>query len=67
MRTSAIVGVVLILAGLLLLFLLRDVLVTLIVFLLGVLGVTIGFVLIFVGIGIIAGGWWMRWGGPKPR
>jgi len=49
MRSQAILGVVLVLAGLVLLYLLRTVLVDLILLVLGFIGV-------IVGIGLVAGG-----------
>jgi hypothetical protein len=65
-RGSGPLGVVLILAGLFLLFVLRDTLVRLIVFFLGLLGIVLGFLLIAAGVGILVGGWWFRGFGP-PR
>ena len=53
MRGSAIIGTVLLIAGFLLLYVLRHLLVQAIVLLLGVIGLVIGFVLIIVGLGLI--------------
>jgi len=52
-RGSAIIGTVLLIAGFLLLYVLRHLLVQVIVLLLGVIGLVIGFVLIIAGVGLI--------------
>ena len=60
MRSSAIAGWVLVLAGLLTLYLLRHLLVQVIVVLLGIVGLILGFVLILVGLALIFGRSWIR-------
>lgn len=57
MRSGAILGVVLVLAGLLLLFILRGVLLQLILLVLGVIGVFVGLVLVLGGLAMI---FWSR-------
>jgi phosphoglycerol transferase MdoB-like AlkP superfamily enzyme len=59
-RRSAAIGVVFLLAGLLVLYLLRHLLFQVIFVLLGIVGLLIGFVLIVVGLGLIFGTFWMR-------
>ena len=57
MRSQEIVGVVLVLAGLVLLYLLRRVLIDLILLLLGVLGILLAFLLVAGGLALI---FWRR-------
>jgi len=64
MRFQVILGVVLVLVGLALLYLLRGVFYDLILLVIGFLGVVLAFVLILVGLAMISWsgrrGWWMR-------
>lgn len=60
MRSFALVGAVLIVLGFAILFLLRNALIRLIIFLLEFLGIFLGFLLIVVGIGMIFAGKWIR-------
>ena len=55
MRWSAVLGGILVVIGLLLLYLLRDLLFKIIIFVLGFIGIVIGLVLIGVGLGLIFG------------
>ena len=57
MRSETILGVVLVLAGLVLLFILRGVLFQLILLVLGVIGVIVGLVLVLGGLAMI---FWSR-------
>lgn len=57
MRFQSVIGVIMLVVGLVLLYLLRDVLIDLILFLLGFLGVLLAFVLIGGGLGMI---FWSR-------
>jgi uncharacterized membrane protein len=59
MRGQVVLGIVLILAGFILLYLLRDLVVKIIVFLIEFLGVAVAIALIVVGIGLIF--WMDRW------
>jgi hypothetical protein len=64
MRSSQLLGAVLFLAGLILLYLLRGVLFSLILLLIGFVGVVIAFILIFVGLGMLFFGgrrWRVNW------
>jgi len=60
MRSFALVGAVLVVLGFAILFLLRNALIRLIIFLLEFLGIFLGFLLIVVGIGMIFAGKWIR-------
>jgi len=60
MWSFALVGVGLIVFGFAILFLLRNALIRLIIFLLEFLGVFLGFLLIVVGIGMVFAGKWIR-------
>jgi len=60
MRSSTILGFVMVVAGLFLLYILRGLLVHLIVLILGVAGIVIALLLIAIGLGLIFGGWWAR-------
>jgi len=60
MQNFALIGAIMIVLGLAILFLLRDTLVRLIVFLLELVGISLGFVLIVVGIGMLLAGRWLR-------
>jgi sulfite exporter TauE/SafE len=60
MRSFALVGAVLVVLGFATLFLLRNALIRLIIFLLEFLGIFLGFLLIVVGIGMIFAGKWIR-------
>ena len=60
MRSFALVGAVLIVLGFAILFLLRNALIRLMIFLLEFLGIFLGFLLIVVGIGMIFAGKWIR-------
>ncbi len=53
MRFQAVLGVLLLVAGLALLYVLREVLIDLILFVLGFLGVLLAFALIVAGLGLI--------------
>jgi len=53
MRLQPILGLILIIIGFVLLYVLRDVLVRLILFVLGFLGIVLALVLIIVGLGLI--------------
>ena len=53
MRLQPILGIILIIIGLALLYLLRDVLVRLILFVLGFLGIVLALILIVIGLGLI--------------
>ena len=55
MRASAVLGVILLVVGFAILYILRDLLVKVILVLLGVIGLVIGIVLILVGLALIAG------------
>jgi hypothetical protein len=55
MRSSSILGLVLILIGLLLVYVLRGLLVQVIVLMLGVGGLILGFILIVIGLALIFG------------
>ena len=59
MRGSAVIGTVFLVAGFLLLYLLRHLLVQVIFILLGVIGLVMGFVLIIVGLGLILSRFWI--------
>ncbi|MDG6934230.1 MAG: hypothetical protein JRN68_05990 [Nitrososphaerota archaeon] len=60
MRTSAVLGGVLVIIGLLILFILRDLVVRIILLALGLIGILVGLVLIALGLGLIFGRWWRR-------
>lgn len=47
-------------AGLLILFILRDLVVRIILLALGLIGILVGLVLIALGLGLIFGRWWRR-------
>lgn len=53
MKLQSVLGIILVIIGLALLYLLRDVLVKLILFVLGFLGIVLGFIFILVGLGLI--------------
>ncbi len=57
---STLFGAILLILGLVILFLLREVLIRLIIFVFEFIGVMIGFLLLFVGLGILLGGRWIR-------
>ncbi len=57
---STLFGAILLILGLVILFLLREVLIRLIIFVFEFIGVMIGFILLFVGLGILLGGRWIR-------
>jgi len=59
-RASAIAGLVLLVAGFLLLYLLRGLFIKIIVALIDVAGIVIALALILVGLGLIFGGRWFR-------
>jgi hypothetical protein len=59
-RVSAIVGVFFLLAGLLLLYVLRQLLVQVLLVLLGIAGLIIGLVFVIFGIALIFGKFWIR-------
>jgi hypothetical protein len=58
-RQSLIAGVVLLVLGLLLLYLLRHLLVQVIVVALGIIGLVIAFVFVLVGLALILGRFWI--------
>ena len=60
MRSSAILGSVMLVLGLALLYLLRGLVVHLIVLILGAIGIVIALLLIAIGLGLILGGPWGR-------
>ena len=60
MQSFALLGAVLVVLGFAILFLLRNALIRLIIFLLEFLGIFLGFLLIVVGIGMIFAGKWIR-------
>ena len=60
MRAWWVIGLLLIILGLLILFLLRDILFRLILFALEFLGIAIGVFLVIAGAGILAGARWAR-------
>lgn len=63
MRSQQVLGLVLLLVGIALLYLLRETLVSLILLILGIIGILIAFALIVAGLGMIF--WsrgWRRWG-----
>ena len=60
MRNFTLIGAIMIVLGLAILFLLRDALIRLIVFILELVGISLGFVLIVVGIGMLFAGRWLR-------
>ena len=60
MRTSAVLGVVMLVLGFLLLYFLRGLLAHLIVLILGVIGIVIALLLIGIGLALIFGGPWGR-------
>ncbi len=64
MRTSALAGAFLLLIGLVLLYLLRNLLVQVIVVLFGIIGLIVAFVFIIVGLALIVGRFWV---GGRPR
>lgn len=53
-------GTILLILGLVILFLLREVLISLIIFVFEFIGVMIGFILVFVGLGVLLGRRWIR-------
>jgi hypothetical protein len=59
MRGSAIIGTAFLIAGFLLLYVLRRLLVQVIFIALGVIGLVIGFVFIIVGLGLILSKFWI--------
>ena len=65
MLASKILGLVLILLGILILFLLRDTLIAIIVFAIEFLGIVVAFVLILAGIALLYGGSWTWWTGRR--
>jgi hypothetical protein len=60
MRASLIAGIILVLVGLFLLYLLRGLLIQIILLALGVIGVVIAIILVIIGLGLIFGGMWGR-------
>lgn len=60
MRGLSVFGIVLILAGLLILYFLHGLLFHVIIVLLGVVGLIIGIILILVGLLLVFGGWRFR-------
>lgn len=60
MRSAELSGMVMIVLGLAILFLLRDVMIRLIILFIEFLGVIIGFFLVVVGVGLLLGGRWIR-------
>jgi len=58
-RTSAVAGAFLLLIGLVLLYLLRNLLFQVIVVLFGILGLIVAFVFIIVGLALIVGRFWV--------
>ena len=60
MQSFGIIGAIVVLLGLAILFVLRNALMRLIVFLLELIGISLGFLLIVAGIGIILAGRWLR-------
>jgi hypothetical protein len=63
-RKNLLLGILFILAGLAILFLLREQLIKLIILVFDFLGIILGIVLILVGIGLLSGSLWMgsrRW------
>lgn len=57
---TTIFGTILLILGLVILFLLREVLISLILFVFEFIGVMIGFILVFVGLGVLLGRRWIR-------
>jgi hypothetical protein len=63
-RKNLLLGILFILAGLAILFLLREQLIKLVILVFDFLGIILGIVLILVGIGLLSGSLWMgsrRW------
>lgn len=60
MRSSAILGLVMLVVGFLLLYLLRGLLVHFVFLILGAIGIVIALLLIAIGLGLIFGGSWGR-------
>lgn len=65
MHKLQIAGVVLVLVGLFVLFLLRDPLYSFMVVVIQLIGVFIGILLVVIGVALVLGGTWMRRGPPR--
>lgn len=57
---STLFGTILLILGLVILILLREALLSLIIFVFEFIGVMIGFILVFVGLGVLLGRRWIR-------